>query len=71
MADVGMSAEEELHPKNPINNEEGNIRDSEIWVNMNESRNDNPYELIQELKYLREELKWFKEDNECISKAQE
>ena len=27
MAEVGMSLEEESRPRNPINNEEGNIRD--------------------------------------------
>ena len=36
MADVGISAEEESHPRNPINNEEGNIRDGKIWINLNE-----------------------------------
>ena len=38
-----MSIEEESHPKDIINNEEGNIRDNEIWVNLNESRNGNPF----------------------------
>ena len=66
-----MSAEGESHPKDMENNEEGNIRDSEIWVNINESGNDNPYELLQTIKYLREELKWVKEDNELILKEQE
>ena len=33
MGDVGMSIEDESHPRNPINNEEGNIKDGEIWVN--------------------------------------
>ena len=45
MADVGISTEKESHSRNPINNEEGNIGDGEIWVNLNESRNDNPSEL--------------------------
>ena len=45
MAEVGMSSEEESHPRNPINNEEGNIRDGEIWVNLNESQTNNPSEL--------------------------
>ena len=31
MADAGMSAEEERHPK------EGNLRDGEFWVDLNES----------------------------------
>ena len=66
-----MSTEGESHPNDPENNEEGNIRDSEIWVNMNESRNDNPSELLQTVKYLREEFKRVKEDNEHILKAHE
>ena len=57
MADVGISAEEESRPRNPINNEEGNIRDGEIWVNLNESRNDNPCELQKIVKELLEGLK--------------
>ena len=69
MANVGMFAEEESHPRNPINNEEGNIRDGEIWVNWNESRNNNQYELQEIVKELKEELKQVKEDNECILKA--
>ena len=35
MVDVGKSVEEELHPENPLNNEEGNLRDGDIWVNLN------------------------------------
>ena len=54
-----------------MNNEEGNLREGEIWVNLNESRNDNPSELQQIVKELREEFKRFKEDHECILKAQE
>ena len=34
MADVGMFAEEESHTRNPVNNEEGNPREGEIWVNV-------------------------------------
>ena len=45
MVDVGIPIEKESHPRNPVNNEEGNIRDGEIWVNLNESNNDNLYEL--------------------------
>ena len=44
MADAGMSVEEEPLPGNPLNNEEGNLRDGEIWVTLNESQ-DNKYEL--------------------------
>ena len=48
MAGVGMSAEEKSHPRNPVNNEQG-----EIWVNLNENQNDNPYELQRTVKELR------------------
>ena len=44
MADAEMSIEEERHPENPLNNEEGNLRDGEIWVDLNESQ-DNKIEL--------------------------
>ena len=37
-----MFAKAESHPKDPKKNEESNIRDSEIWVNLNESGYDNP-----------------------------
>ena len=30
MAEAGMSTEEEFHPENPLNNEEGNLRDGDI-----------------------------------------
>ena len=45
MTEVGMSTKEMSHPINPINNEEGNLRDGEIWVNLNESQTNNPSEL--------------------------
>ena len=38
------------HPINPINNEEGNLRDGEIWVNLNEIQTNNPSELQELLK---------------------
>ena len=69
MPDVGMSAEEESHLRNLVNNEEGNLREVEICVNLNESRNENPSDLQQTLKELRELLKRVKEDNERILKA--
>ena len=53
MADVGMFSEEELRSMDRVNNEEGNIQDYEIWVNMNESRNDNPPKLPQVVKDLK------------------
>ena len=71
MTNVGMSVEGESHTKDLENNEEGNIRVSEIWLNLNESRNDNPSEILQIVKYLKEELKRVKEDNEHVLKAQE
>ena len=71
MADVGMYVEEESHPRNPMNNEEGNLREGDIWENLNESRNDNPFELQQTIKELRAELKRVKEYNEHILKARE
>ena len=71
VVDVEMFVEEELRLEDPINNEEGNIRDDEIWVNLNESRNDNPSEFLQTVKYLREELKWVKEDNKRILKVRD
>ena len=64
MTDVGKFAKGESHPKDPENNEESNIRCNEIWVNLSESRNDNPFELQQMVKYLKEELKQVKQDNE-------
>ena len=36
MADAEMSAEEERHPENPLNNEEGNLKDGEILVDLND-----------------------------------
>ena len=37
MMKVGMSTKEKSHPRNPINNEEGNLSDCEIWVDINRS----------------------------------
>ena len=58
-----MFAEEEPHPRNPINNEEDNLMDGEIWVNLNESQ-DNKFELEITIIELRSELKRVKDDNE-------
>ena len=44
MADAEMSVEEEIHPDNPLTNEEGNLRDGDILVDLNENQ-DNKYEL--------------------------
>ena len=35
MADVGMSTEEQRHPEQPLNNEEGNLRHWEFCVDLN------------------------------------
>ena len=69
MEDAGMSAEEESHPEQPLNNEEGNIRDGEFLVDLNESQ-DNKYELKRTMDELRSELRNVKEDNDRILKAQ-
>ena len=70
MADAEMSIEEERHPENPLNNEEGNLRDGEILVDLNDSQ-DNKSELKRTVKELRLELRKVKEDNEQLLKAQE
>ena len=54
------------HPRNLVNNEESNIREGEIWVNLNESQNDNPSKLQRIIKELRAEFKRVREDNERI-----
>jgi len=64
MADI--SAAGESYPKEQENNNGENI-----WVNLNESRNDNQSELLQTVKYLKEKLQNVKKDNERILKAQE
>ena len=53
MEDIGMFAKQESHPRNPVNIEEGNLREGEIWVNIDESRKDNPSELQRSVKELR------------------
>ena len=67
MADAGMSAEEEHRPEQPLN-EEGNIRDGEFRVDLNESQ-DNKSKLKRTVNELRYELRKVKEDNEKIMKA--
>ena len=66
---MGMCAEEERHPKQPVNNEEGNIRDGEFQVYLNEIQ-DNKSELKRTMDELRSELIKVKKDNEQIMKAQ-
>ena len=70
MADAGMSIEEERRLEQPSNNEEGNLRDRELWVYLNESQ-DNKSELKRVVNELRSKLRKVKEDNERFLKAQE
>ena len=70
MVDVEMYEKQEHHPKNPLNHEEGNLRDGEIWVDLNDSQ-DNKYELQKTIKELRSKLKKVKENNKRILKARE
>ena len=70
MVGAGMSTEEEHCPEQPLNNEEGNIREREFWVDLNEIQ-DNKSELKRTLDELSSELRKVKEDNERILKAQE
>ena len=70
MADAEMSAQEGRHTENPLNNEEGNLRDGEIWVDLNNNQ-DNKSELKINVKELSSELRKVKKYNERILKAQE
>ena len=38
MTDAGISIEEECRLEQPLNNEEGNLRDGEFQVDLNESK---------------------------------
>ena len=64
-----MSIEQEHLLEQPLN-EEGNIRDGEFLVDLNESQ-DNKSKLKRTVDELRYELRKVKEDNERILKAQE
>ena len=57
-----MSGGEELCPEQPLN-EEGNIRDGEFWVYLNENQ-DNKSKLKRTMNELRSKLRKVKEDNE-------
>ena len=70
MPDAGMYVEEEHRLEQPLNNEVGNLRDGEFWVDLNEIQ-DNKSELKRIVNELRSELRKVKEDNERILKAQE
>ena len=37
MVDGEMLAENEYNPENPLDNEDDNLRDGEIWVDLNDS----------------------------------
>ena len=63
MADAKMYAKEERRPKNPLNKQEGNLRDGEFWVDINDSQN-NKSKLKQTVNELRSEVRNVKEDNE-------
>ena len=65
MADAEMSVKEERHPVNPLNHEEGNLRDREIQVDLNDSQ-DNKSKLQRTVKELSSGLRKVKEDNEQI-----
>jgi hypothetical protein len=66
-----MSVEGGSHPKPQENMEQENFNEENIWVNLNESRNDNQSEMLQTVKDLKAELQSVKVDNERILKAQE
>ena len=38
MVDGEMLAENEYNPENPLDNEDDNLRDGEIWVDLNDSQ---------------------------------
>ena len=54
-----------------MNNEEGNLREGEILVIINEIQKDHPSKLQQTIKELKEEKKLLKEDNNHILKELE
>ena len=70
MVDAGMSTEEECRLEQPLNTEEGNLRDGNFQVDLNESQ-DNKSELKRIVDELRSELRKVKEDNKQILKAQQ
>ena len=49
MADAETSTEEERNPENPLDNEDGNLWNVEIWVDINDIRY-NKSELKQTIK---------------------
>jgi hypothetical protein len=47
------------------------LNEENIWVNLNERRNDNQSEMLQTIKDLKEKLQSLKDYNECILKVKE
>ena len=70
MVDAEMYEKEKFLPKNLLNKQEGNLRDGEFWVDINDNR-DYKSELKRTVNELISELRKVKEDNERILKAQE
>ena len=70
MTDVEMYAEKECHIEDTLNNQEGNLRDGEFWVDINDNQ-DNKYELKRTVNELTYELRKVNKDNERILMAQE
>jgi len=76
MSRASLSAEEGSHPQSPRNIEQGlneNERqeDGNIWIKMNESRDEKHSEMLETIKSLKAELQSVKIDNERILMAQE
>ena len=65
-----MYVEKERQPENILNREERNLRDEEIWVDLNDSQ-DNKSELQRIVKELMSDLRKVNKDNERILKAHE
>ena len=63
--------EERSHQNELENLEQGNVGDGNIWVDLNERRDNRQFELIQTVKSLREKLQTVRANNEQILKTQE
>jgi len=63
--------EENNNENNEVEQNEKNVnKSSEIWIHLNESKNQHSSELLQTMKNLQEELLSMKVDNERILKNQ-
>ena len=76
MFEASLSAEEGPHPLSPKNMDPGPTgnkgqQDGNIWIKLNESRDDKHSEVLETIKSLKAELQSVKTDNERILKAQE